>query len=238
MFSASRISELLAGGEGKTRNKYILDLAMQEIGIENDFDTKEMRHGTINQINSFEQIIKPKYKSAKWLDVFIPINEYCGASPDAVIFENIPVDMKCPYYIDTYIEQIKTLPKKYFYQSQMQMMAMKSEFGLMCFFLTKPDNSAIETWSEYPFELKFRNFTYEIPKDNQACDDILKAVELAIPVKKTLYELLCDADVLSEDEYFYRQLEEYKFRELKDANNILNVEQCFRVGNKFYYLRK
>ena len=65
MFSASRISELLAGGEGKTRNKYILDLAMQEIGIENDFDTKEMRHGIINQINSFEQIIKPKYKLKK-----------------------------------------------------------------------------------------------------------------------------------------------------------------------------
>src|SRR5688572_21348496 len=93
-FSASRISELLAGGTGKTAQNYILDLALQSLSIKDELSTKATEHGLNNQLYAFEKVVQPLYPGSVWHDEYIPINEYCGASPDS-LDGNIPTDVKC-----------------------------------------------------------------------------------------------------------------------------------------------
>jgi hypothetical protein len=235
LFSASRISELLAEGRGKTSQSYILDLALQSLGIKEELSTPSMKHGIVNQINAFEKVVKPLFPEAKWHDEFININEYCGASPDILINES-PLDVKCPYYIDSYIDQINSPPKKYYCQVQMQMMACKSDLGRLVFYLTKPEEWGDEKEVvEYPFPLEMRYKIFEYKKDEEMQYNILKKVELGHPKKLQIIKLLGEADIISEEEFFYKQMNGFVYRKLKECYNIFNLEKVVRVGDKFYY---
>lgn len=234
MFSASRISELLAGGSGKTAQSYILDLALQSIGIKEEVSTPAMKHGIQNQINGYESVVKPLFPNAEWHDEFILINEFCGASPD-ILCEGEPMDIKCPYFIDTYLEQISQPPKSYYAQVQMQMMACKADTGRLIFYLTKPEEWGSEEITEYPFPLELRFKIFEFNKDEEMQDGILKKVEECQPKKESIIKLLQDAELMETDQFFYEQLNGYSYRKLKDCNNILNLDKVIRVGDKFYY---
>lgn len=234
-FSASRISELLAGGTGKTAQSYILDLAMQSIGLREEFTTPAMTHGIQNQMNGFEKVVKPLFPNAEWHDEFILINEYCGASPD-ILNDSSPMDIKCPYYIDTFIEQINKPPSKYFAQVQMQMMACKSDIGRLVFYLTKSEEWGQETEVvEYPFPLELRFKIFEFTKDEEIQEKILEKVEESQPKKIQMIELLGNAELLSEEQFFYEQMNGFVYRKLQESNNILNLASVIRVNDKFYY---
>ena len=234
-FSASRISELLAGGQGKTAQSYILDLALQSIGIRDDISTPAMKHGIQNQLNAYQNVVVPLFPEAEWHDEFILINEHCGASPD-ILDNGSPMDVKCPFYIDTFLEQINSVPKKYYTQVQMQMMACKSEIGRLIFYLTKPEEWGQETEVvEYPFPLELRFKIFEYKKDEEVQESILKKVEESQPKKIQMIKLLEDAIVIEQDQFFYEQINGFAYRKLQDCNNILNLEQVTRIGNKFYY---
>lgn len=237
MFSASRISELLAGGSGKTAQSYMLDLALQSIGIKEEVSTPAMKHGIQNQINGYESVVKPLFPNAEWHDEFILINEFCGASPD-ILCEGEPMDIKCPYYIDTYLEQINQPPKSYYAQVQMQMMACKADTGRLIFYLTKPEEWGSEEITEYPFPLDLRFKIFDFKKDEEIQESILKKVEECQPKKESIIKLLQDADLMEADQFFYEQLNGYSYRKLKDCNNILNLDKVVRVGDKFYYKNK
>ena len=160
-FSASRISELLAGGTGKTAQSYILDLSLQSLGIKDELSTPAMKHGIQNQLAGFEAVVKPLYRNAEWHDEFILINPFCGASPD-ILNEGNPMDIKCPFFIDAFIEQINKPPTKYYQQVQMQMLACKADVGHLIFYLTKPEEWGQETeLVEYPFPLALRFKIFE-----------------------------------------------------------------------------
>jgi hypothetical protein len=234
-FSASRISELLAGGSGKTRDNYIYDLAKESLGLRKEIDTSAMKHGTANQINAFEFVLKPLFPDARWLDTFIPINDLCGASPDLMIDDVTPADVKCPFYIDTYIEQINKVPTKYYQQVQMQMMATGGDVGILCFYLTKPMEWGEETVVEYPFPLEDRYRIFEFKKEEELQDRILKAVEAAEPKKQLLITMLKSAIFMDEIEFFYYQMKGNKLRKLKEASNMYNVTKIYRVNDEFYY---
>ena len=234
-FSASRISELLAGGTGKTAQSYILDLAMQSIGLREEFSTPAMKHGIQNQLNGFEQVVKPLFPNAEWHDEFILINEHCGASPD-ILNDSTPMDIKSPYYIDTFIEQINKPPSKYYAQVQMQMMACKSDIGRLVFYLTKPEEWGQETEVvEYPFPLELRFKIFEFTKDEEIQEKILEKVEESQPKKIQMIELLGNAEQLSEEQFFYEQMNGFVYRKLQESNNILNLASVIRVNDKFYY---
>ena len=234
-FSASRISELLAGGTGKTAQSYILDLALQSIGIKEEISTPAMKHGIQNQMSGFENVVKPLFPNAQWHDEFILINEYCGASPD-ILNESTPMDIKCPYYIDTYLEQINKPPTKYYAQIQMQMMACKSDVGRLIFYLTKPEEWGQETEvEEYSFPLQLRFKIFEFSKDEELQEKILFKVEESQPKKIQMIELLGNAELLSEEQFFYEQMNGFVYRKLQESNNILNLNSLIRVNNKFYY---
>ena len=234
-FSASRISELLAGGTGKTAQSYILDLAMQSIGIRQEISTPAMKHGIQNQMNGFEQVVKPLFPNAEWHDEFILINDHCGASPD-ILNDSSPMDIKCPYYIDTYLEQINKPPTKYYAQIQMQMMACKSDVGRLIFYLTNPEEWGQETAvQEYSFPLQLRFKIFEFSKDEELQEKILMKVEESQPKKLQIIELLGNAELLSEEEFFYEQMNGFNYKKIQEANNILNLDSLIRVNDKFYY---
>jgi hypothetical protein len=234
-FSASRISELLAGGSGKTAQSYILDLALQSIGIKDQLDTPAMRHGRVNQIKGFEDVIKPLFPNAKWHDEFMVINSDCGASPD-VINEGTPMDLKLPFYIDTYIEQINKVPTKYYNQVQMQMMACKADIGRLCFYLTKPEDWGNEgEVIEYPFPLELRFKIFEFTKDEELHEKILEKVEESEPKKVQMIQMLTDAEVIEEEQFFYEQFNGFCYRKINESNNILSLDKLYRIKDKFYF---
>lgn len=234
-FSASRIGELLTGG--KTAQSYCYDLCIDTLGLKEDFDTKEMKHGRVNQVNAFDTIVKPIYPDAVWFDSFLSINDKCGASPD-IINGSMPIDVKCPYYVDTFMEQIHSVPKKYYAQVQMQMMALNSEEGALAFYLTKPEQWGEEEWEEYPIELERRFKIFEFKKDDEIQDNILKSVEEYHPKKVALLDNLKNAIELDFQTFYEMQFEGDAFRKLKTAYNIFAVDEVYRVGGQFYYLKK
>lgn len=236
-FSASRISELLAGGQGKTAQSYILDLAMQSIGLKDELSTPAMKHGIQNQLAGFNTVVKPLHPTAEWHDEFIAINEFCGASPD-ILCDSSPMDIKCPYYIDSYLEQINKPPTKYFAQVQMQMMACKSDIGRLVFYLTKPEEWGQETEViEYPFPLELRFKIFEFKKDEELQENILKKVDESEPKKQQMIKLLNDAELMDSEQFFYEQMNGFAYRKLSDCNNVLNLDKCIRVNDKFYYAK-
>ena len=237
-FSASRISDLLAQGNGKTRQSYIYDLCLKTFGIDERRETAEMRHGLVNQYPAYEILAKPFYDDAIWFDESILINEKCSASPDVLIGKWGTLDVKCPYHIDSYLDQINSVPKKYFYQVQMQMLASKVDVGYLLFYLTKPEIFGEDNWTEYPFPLERRYKLFEYKKDEMIHDEIMEAVEKFHPTKLDMIALLQSATLMEETEYFERQVNGYAYRPLKESSNILSLDSCVRVKDKFYYLKK
>lgn len=234
-FSASNISRLLAGGGGATRKSYILEVAMDVVcDTKPNLDTSATRHGIANQMNAYEFVLKPLYKGVKWVDKYIPINKNCGASPDCVWNDNFPIDIKCPFEIDTFLDQIEKVKPSYFAQIQMQIMAVGGTEGALCTYLTKKEEWGSDTWEEYPFPLQDRYRIEPIKKDDETCDRILLAVEKAVPERDLYIECLLNAKVMDEVEYFYYQMKHNKCRPLKECGNIANAE-VIRVNNNFYY---
>jgi hypothetical protein len=234
-FSASNISRLMAGGGGATRKSYILEVATEVVvGQRPQLDTAAMKHGIANQMNAFEFVLKPLYKGVQWVDKYIPINENCGASPDCVWLGNYPIDIKCPFEIDTYLEQIEKVKPSYFAQIQMQILSVNGEEGALCTYLTKKEEWGSDTWSEYPLPLEDRFRVESIKKDEETCDRILLAVEKAAPERDLYIELLNNATVMDEIEYFYYQMKHNKCRDIKSCSN-LEKANIIRVNNKFYY---
>jgi len=234
-FSASNISRLMAGGGGATRKSYILEVATEVvIGQRPQLDTAAMKHGIANQMNAYEFVLKPLFKGVQWVDKYTPINSNCGASPDCVWMGNFPIDIKCPFEIDTYLEQIEKVKPSYFAQIQMQILAVKGTDGALCTYLTKKEEWGSDNWLEYPLPLEDRFRVEPIKKDEETCDRILLAVEKAAPERDLYIELLNNATVMDEIEYFYYQMKHNKCRDIKSCSN-LEKANIIRVNNKFYY---
>lgn len=236
-FTASQISRLLAGGTGATRKSYILELAIQVVTKQKpDLDTADTRHGIANQKDAYDFVLKPKFKeNIQWVDRYIPINKDCGASPDTVVNGNYPIDIKCPFEIDTFLEQIEKVKSSYFAQIQMQIMAVDGTEGALCTYLTKKQEWGSEDWVEYPFPLEDRFHIAEIKKDDELCDRILSEVEKAVPERNLFIECLGNATEMDELEYFYSQMKHNKYRDIKLCSNLAKAN-IVRVNNKFYYL--
>jgi hypothetical protein len=233
-FSASCISRLLAGGKGATAQSYIYELALQSIGIKDNIDTSATRHGIVSQIQAFEKVILPLYPNAIWFDQYLSINDYCGASPD-ILFNSAPIEIKCPYTVDGFMEQTKNVPTKYYQQVQMQMMSCLSNVGYLCFYLTRPELWGQDDWQEYPVELEKRYKIFEFEADIALQEKILTKVDESEPKKQSMIQLLNSALVMHFEQFFDMQWNGYKLRKLKDCSNILGVSQAIRVGNEFYY---
>ena len=237
--SASRIADLCPKDEGKTKTcqSYILDMAMESIGIKDSLDTQATRHGLVNQFNAFEFVVKPKFPNAVWHDEYIPIDDRCGASPD-VMDGIIPMDVKCPYTPDKYFELVDSLPKVYAYQLQMQMIATGSDTAYLIPYCTRPECFGDEVWTEYPIPLEERHRVIEVKKSDEIQSEIMVAVDKWHPKKIQLIELLKDAEEMSLERYFFESKGGSVYRKLKEANNIFMLDKIYRMGNEFYYYKR
>jgi hypothetical protein len=234
--SASGIGELLTGG--KTAESYLLKKAMECLGIESELSTKAMEHGIINQYEAFELIVS-HMDNAKWHDEFTAIDEYCGASADCIGDEMV-YDIKCPFFVDTYLEQAAKLPKKYYYQSQMQMIAEGKEFGSIVLYLTSSEIDMYGNKIEFPYPLEDRFFIHTFPQDEEAIDRILTTAKKGHGTMIEWAAILKDAPIKDKDEFFYEQIKGHAvYRKLKTAGSIENaIKKAVRVGNEYYYLIK
>jgi len=239
VFSGSRISELFVAQQspyvmGKTAQNYILDLASEVVTSERrGLSSKEMAHGIINQIEAFELIVKPLYSDAEWSDKATPINDNLWVTPDICIGD-YRVDVKCPYYIDTFYEYLINTPKKFIFQMQTQLLESKGDEGAILYYLTSPVSDEFGNKLEYPFPITDRYSYYIIKKDEGVQEKILGGVEDATKKRDYLIEMMLNAPILDIDEFFY-SWQKNKYRELKKAYNILNIDNIIRVNNKFYY---
>jgi len=237
-FSASRASDLLAGGSGKTRMNYIFDIALKHLGKEKDIQTAAMQHGVVNErfaIDILTSVYGGKANTNEKGDqVFYPINDYIGATPDAIADDWVG-DAKCQYYIYTYLQQCAKIPKKYYIQLQTQMMAMKVDKGLLINYLTKPELYGQDDWEEYPFELHERYKIIQVEPDNEVQEAILIAAEEYHPLIGQCIEILQSAREVDDAEFFYGQLVGgATFRKLKDVNWLTTELEIICHDNTYY----
>ena len=238
-FSASRISDLLAGGTGKTRMNYIFELAERTIGIDNSVTTAAMLHGINSEIDAlqvlFAHLGNGYYNSdGEGGQVSFDINDYVSATPDG-LGDGWTADAKCQYYIHTFFEQNDKLPSGYYNQIQCQMLALNVDKGYLINYLTKPETYGMEDWQEYPFPLEERYFIHEIDKDERVQSDILEYSEKYYPYIGLGKEILQSAKLLDHDEFFYMQfVNRVRFQKLKDVNWIENDKEVFRFNDIFY----
>ena len=231
--SASGIGELLTGG--KTAESYLLKKAMECLGIKDELHTRPMEHGLLNQFEAYELVVA-KLDNAKWHDVYTPINDYCGASADAV-GDSFVFDVKCPYYVDTYLEQRAKLPKKYMLQSQMQMLAEGKERGAIVLYLTNSEIDLYGNKIEYPYPLEDRYYIHELSRDEQITSDILITAESGHKKMLEWVEILTAAPEKESGEFFYDQIIGTSvYRKLKTASSIENtIKKAFKQNNEYYY---
>lgn len=236
-FSASKIGSLLSGGTGKTRMSYIFELGLKSIGIETKLSTAAMSHGINNEFYALK-IAEQKLGCKPNTDdqgnqMFYPINETVGATPDA-IGEGFVLDSKCQYFIHTYFEQCDKLTLGYKLQLQTQMMALKVDRGVLMNYLTKPDIWGDDDWKEYPFDLEERYFFHEIKAEPEIQDTILLESAKWYPVIGECANILLNAKVIDEYEFFYMQfVGKKRFKKLKDVD-YLKQSLVYRFMNDFY----
>lgn len=237
-FSASRITQLLAEGSGSTRQSYLIDLALEAIGLKKEFDTPAMQHGRNTEIDAFEYVVKPLFSDAFLKsDEFELINDDLGCSTD-VEFTNSKrvLDIKCPG-LKGFLEYKDKSPQKVYYdQIQTQLLKTGGDIGYLLYYLQKPvtwDNA--DSWQDYDFENMDDNyFIKEIEKDEERQQLILSKVAEFAPIKNEIIEMLLNADEVDFKEHF--RLNKVKFRKpIKNSRNILQ-EQIYRYDNEFFIL--
>lgn len=238
-FSASRISQLLAGGTGKTRLNYIFELAEKSIGIDNSITTAAMLHGITSELDALNVLFNHLGDGYLNSDgnggqLWFPINKTVGATPDA-LSDGWVGDAKCNYYIHTFFEQVDKLPKSYYDQIQCQMMALKVDKGYLINYLTKPETYGQDDWIEYEFELKDRYHIHEIEPDTMVQNDILVYSDKWFPYIGICSEMMQSAKELNHEDFFMMQFKDkVRFQKLKEVNWIENTKQIFRFENNFY----
>lgn len=121
-----KISQIMAKGKGKVRDKYILDLITERITgkpLENTFKSKAMQKGNDDEPLAMEAYEDKTITEAEQVTfVFHPTIENAGASPDGLIDDDGGIEIKNPN-LQTHLEYrlTKKVPSNYLWQIQWQM---------------------------------------------------------------------------------------------------------------------
>lgn len=123
--TASRIADIMAKGEGKTRRKYLMQLLCERLTgeVEDSYKSPAMQRG-----NDFETEARNWYQletgelveEVSFIDH--PTIHNAGASPDGLVGSDGLIEIKCPNTA-THIETLRTKKPadKYYKQMQWQM---------------------------------------------------------------------------------------------------------------------
>jgi hypothetical protein len=198
-FTASEVWKLFVEGRkgmSETAKGYIFEKAIEEVtGFRKKFTSKEMEHGIIHERDAFEHF--KQLTQQDWIhtgDTFISINDYSGASPDAILMNDLETiavcDFKCPQPL-TFFEKKKAwldgepVERNYFLQVQMQMMAANCEMGYLVYYLAEEFGNTYTGEVEFKFDLPLesRIFIISIEKDQEVWDKITAKIEEAQALK-------------------------------------------------------
>lgn len=193
-FTASQIYKLFtepktkadkeAGIWSETARSYIFELAVQEFcGYKKELSAPALEHGLVNEAEAFESFVKISGLPFQLVsNQFFEYNEYSGASPDGVLFNDeldiiAVADVKCPFNPVSYFEQRlelygQPLPKSYFYQLQMQMLCTGAKKGYLVRYLTSSHTDQYGNKFEFDIPLEKRIFYSEVDADERVQGEI------------------------------------------------------------------
>lgn len=242
VFGASTISQLLAGGTGKTRMSCILDRALDRMEMRKDFQNSAMIHGVDTEQSAYDNRVKHIFPNSIYQsNIFIPINSECGASPDVLWDINNVLDIKCPtlYTFAQEVHPEKAIPKSYKEQLQMQLLATKGDTAVLFYYLSRPvtwQNG--DSWEQYPFESENDDHFYiTIQKDEDFHEVILNAVEKAVPERNMIFDKLCESEILEFRDFFGMVKNGKVPKKIKEAPSLeyLMKKDIFIFDSEFYY---
>jgi putative phage-type endonuclease len=124
--TASHFQDVQAGGQGKTRAKYMKQLRAERIyGVRagSDYSNKHMDRGTELEPEALDFYENSTFSVVDRVG-FVEVNEWMGISPDGLIADDGGLELKCPMLL-THLEYLEkgTLPSAYKWQVHGSMMA-------------------------------------------------------------------------------------------------------------------
>lgn len=213
-FTASSIWKLFAGGV--TRDTYIFEKAEELVmGHVKEFSNKHTDHGHMHEqeaVENFSEVSGLVVENL--LQQYFPINENCGATPDAAVknFSNVILassDVKCPtttffkqkmIFINESKPKYQNVPKEMFYQGQMQMMALTKHNRMLKHppvgehylvrYLTAMDTDYHGNTIEYDLPLNVRLFYQCVKADSDVQQEIIRLVKEAVEERDILVKIL------------------------------------------------
>ena len=121
--SASSVSDVLAGGKGITRKKYMMRLLAENVS---GIPQETYKNGAMEWGIETEPLAKRAYEDSNYVAVkevgFVEIDEFTGCSPDGMIGDDGLIEIKCPN-TSTHLGYIleNKMPSEYVLQVQMQL---------------------------------------------------------------------------------------------------------------------
>lgn len=191
-----------AGKWSQTSEAYILEKAIEEMtGYRPKFTSKEMEHGIITEPEAFQAF--QQYSDLKWdycSSEFFPIGDNAGASPDGVAYDDLKaiavVDIKCPQPLTFFgiraFDFGHKIDTKYFYQLQMQMIALRVPKAYLCYYLASEFGNTYtgEVEAKFDIPMKDRLMVFEVPQDPIAQTEIMHKIKLAEQRKQEIINTL------------------------------------------------
>lgn len=204
-FTASEIFKLYVGGKGATRDRYIFSKAEEAIkGHSKGFSSKDTNHGHMNEFEAIESFKHVSGLNVEYLEQeYFKINDNCGATPDAKVVSfsgeiTASVDVKCPtetffkqkmLMIHNFKKEFQNVPKEYYYQAQMQMLALDVKEHYLVRYMTSSDIDFDGNKIEYDLPLETRLFYKVIKADHAVQMVMLELVEIAAKERDVLINI-------------------------------------------------
>jgi len=195
-----------AGNWSDTAMTYIFEKAVEEAtGWKKEFTAKAMEHGLVNEAEGFEAFVKiTGLNFTLSSSTFIKYGENSGASPDGVLYYDIDkimavMDIKCPYSPISFFEQKKAhlegseyqgVPKPYFYQLQLQMMAAGCKESYLVRYLTSALTDDFGNKFEFDLPLESRIFYTKVLLNDEVKQQIDQKLAKAEETKSLIIKTL------------------------------------------------
>ena len=243
---ASEVGKLFTeqGLKSKTAKTLILEKAKEIItGEKPDITTKAMLHGIFSEELAYHFVVKPTYPtSVLRSSESIWINDSMWATPDVTDdTEEFTLDIKCPYTIASYFKNVRTLPKTYIFQNQLQMMATGHKKGMVCLYLTA-NRDREDEWGniiEYDIDINDRHYFIPLDADPTIHQEIIKRHSEFMKLRDLQVETLRDVTTVGDKEFFDIH-KGNKVTRLKDKYNPQKwwTEQILINNNTYYVIEK
>ena len=241
---ASEIGKLFTqkGVKAKTAQTLIREKAQEMIDGRKvrSKTTAAQAHGHYNEEEAFHLVVKSVYPNAVYQSAdSIHIKEGLWATPDVWVPDPpVTIDIKCPYTIPSYHENVRKLPATYISQNQCQMLATGHKKGFVCIYLTSPDLDP-DTYEkiEYNIPINDRHAFIPIDAHEEYHKEIHKRFDEFKIQRDKLYEDMLAAINISDHELHYLSFENTsKITMLKDKSNMQGWGGMLLRNRENYYV--